>query len=135
MFDNISDIDPKVALDTQAITTNTTTVGNTIDRQGFGSVTFLPLQGTVTDGDYEYELYHGDAANMSDEAEVTTGSASVLGTIPNYTADSDDNKTTKFGYRGVKRYLRLKVKSTNVSSGGTMGALAILGHPHFGPIA
>lgn len=120
-----------IALATQAITTDTTTVGATIDTQGFEGVEFTATVGTVTDGDYEFQLFEGDESNMSDEAEVTAA-GSLLGAAPNWT-DSANDELQSFGYRNDKRYLRLKVVSTNTTTGGTMGATVQLGDPLHAP--
>jgi len=112
------------------ITTNTTTAVATIDRQGARRVPFTAFTGTVTDGDYEFKLFHGDDSGMSDEAEVS--SDDYLGAIPNWTADTDDDKIETFEYCGSKRYLRLKIVSANITSGAYAGAVVhkgILDHP------
>ena len=128
--DQYHDLKGEIALNIQAISSNITTVGNTIDLQGYESITFFPVQGTVTDGDYAYKLFVGDASNMSDEVEVTTAAGGLLGTLPSYTADTDDNKIGAFGYHGNKRYIRIKTVSTNVTTGGTVGAVSVKGNAH-----
>jgi len=128
------------ALDIQAITTDTTTVGNIIDTRSAtlgpaNAIEFTSHMGTVTDGDYTWQLFHGDAADMADEVQVTTSTLGLLGTMPAYTADTDDDKVARFGYIGKLRYLRVKVVSANTSSGALAGATALLGKPDTVPTA
>jgi hypothetical protein len=98
-----------------AISSDTTTVGAIIDLQNVDRALFNIFTFTVTDGDYEFQLFHGDESDMADEAEVDA--TDVLGTIPNYTADTDDNKVETFEYIVRKRYARIKIVSTNTSTG------------------
>jgi len=130
MYNNIKQLN---ALDIQAISTNTTTAGEIIDTQGFDSLTFIFQTGTITDGDYTVLIEEGNESDLSDAAAVSDGD--LLGTEAgaSFTADTDDNKTSRIGYRGNKRYVRLNVVSANTTSGATVGAIAILGHPRVVP--
>lgn len=130
MKDLHSNILQKVALNIQAISSDTTTVGNIIDTRGFQSCEFVNISGTITDGDYALLIEHGDEANLSDAAPVAD--ADLIGTeaAASFDADDDDNKALRVGYIGEKRYVRASLVSTNTTSGGTLGVLAILGHPH-----
>ena len=71
-----------------AIGSDTTTVGAIIDGQGSDRALLALFDKTLTDGDYEFQLFHGDVANMSDEAQVA--STDILGTLPNWVDDTDD---------------------------------------------
>lgn len=115
-----------IALKAQTIATDTTTPGETLDMQGYQSCLFLPFTGTLTDGDYEFQLFEGDESDMSDEAEVS--SDDVVGTIPDWDADADDDKISQFAYIGTKRYVRVKVVSTNTTTGAVVGAMAVQSH-------
>lgn len=116
-----------------AITTDTTTVGATIDLQGYARAVFVIITKTVTDGDYDVDLYHGNESDMSDEAAVSA--SDLNGTIPNWTADTDDNKYVSFEYVARKRYVRIKVVSTNTSSGvDAIGGVVLLGQPDHAPV-
>ena len=133
MKDVYHDSKAELALDVQLINSDTTIVGNTIDNQGFLGQLFEAFTGVLTDGDYEVKLYEGDESDMSDEAEVAAGD--VLGTIPNWTADTDDDKIGYFGYIGHKRYTRVKVVSTNNGgSGATLGAVVTKMLPRHAPV-
>ncbi|MEL7659602.1 hypothetical protein [Acetobacterium wieringae] len=135
MKDMKNNIKVSNALNIQAISTNTTTAGAIIDTKGFGVLTFVFQTGTITDGDYTLLIHEGNNSGLSDAAAVAD--ADLLGTeaLASFAADTDDNKVSKIGYRGNKRYVRLSVVSTNVTTGGTVGATAIQGNPQFAPVA
>lgn len=127
-------ISPVYALDTQTISTNTTTAGNEIDTQGFDSLTLLPFTGVLTDGDYTLlieetdESGSGYTAVADDDLTVTEASVS-------FTDDADDNVVNKIGYIGSKRFVKVSIVSTGTSSGAILGCLAVLGHPSIAPVA
>ena len=131
-FDTASTLDPRVGLNTAAITSNTTTNGVIIDTQGYNSLTFLLNVGARTDGTYTPTIQHGDAANLSDA--TTVGADDLIGTFAG-AAISAANTVRKIGYVGNRRYVRLGVVSTTVTSGATVGATAVLGEPDVGAIA
>ncbi|RLB87082.1 MAG: hypothetical protein DRH26_16305, partial [Deltaproteobacteria bacterium] len=64
-----------------------------------------------------------DAANVAD--------ADLFGTEAgaSFTADTDDAKTGKIGYKGTKRYVRCNIVSTSTSTGALIAMLAILAAP------
>ena len=116
----------KVALNIQAISTNTTTAGAIIDTLGYESVTFVLQSGTLTDGAYTPLIEDGDNSGLSDAAAVADDF--LLGTEAGAAfALTDDNTTKRIGYVGKKRYVRVSVVSTSVSSGGTLGGVCVLG--------
>lgn len=126
-YDLHNNILQKVARNTAAISSTTTTAGNIIDTQGFESLEFLLHTGAWTDGTFTPLVEHGDAANLSDAAAVDDDD--LLGTEAG-AALAAANSSSRIGYRGSKRYVRLSVVSSGVTSGATVGATAILGHPH-----
>lgn len=134
-FDMYNDIKELNAFDIQTVSTDTTTNGEIIDLKGYESCTFVFQTGTVTDGDYTVLIQEGDESNLSDAAAVAD--ADLLGTeaAASFTADDDDNKVSKIGYIGDKRYVRFNIVSTNTSSGAVIGSVAILGHAHTKPVA
>ncbi|URN85866.1 hypothetical protein [Acetobacterium wieringae] len=135
MKDLYNNIKVMNALDTKAIASNTTTAGEIIDLKGFDSLAFIFQTGTITDGDYTLLIQEGDESDLSDAGAVADDD--LLGTeaAASFTADTDDNAVSKIGYRGNKRYVRISVISTNVTTGGTVGAIAVLGHPSIAPVA
>ena len=134
MRDLHNNIAPAVAFDTAAISSNTTTAGNIIDRQGYEAVEFILLSGTLTDGTYTPLIEHGDAANLSDAAAVAD--SELLGTEADAAfAATEDDAVKRVGYIGSKRYVRLSIVSASTTSGGTMSAIAVKGRAHTNPIA
>ena len=126
-----NEIYPTVALNTAAISSNITTIGtNIIDTQGFGALEFVQQVGARTDGTFTIALEHGDAANLSDAA--APDASDLLGTLA-ATAISTANTVKRIGYVGNKRYVRANVVSTSVTTGATVGVLAIRGRPTLAP--
>lgn len=108
------------------ITGNTTTVGATVDMNGYEEFMVIPFSGTLTDGDFEYKLYGSNDSGMSGETEVTT----VNGTIPDWEDHSTEADTASpFSLRVAYRYYRIKIVSTNISSGGFLGAIFLRALP------
>jgi hypothetical protein len=117
-----------------AITTNTTTNGLIVDTQGSYSVMWAIHSGTITDGVYNVQIREGDMANLSDG--TLTSADFIIGDVADARfVAADDNAVKKIGYAGKKRYVRLEIVSTAVTSGGTLSASALLGHPRHAPAA
>jgi len=118
-------IKSQVALNTANITTSTTTVGNIIDTADFnGGVNFTLSTGTRTDGTYTPLIEDGDAANLSDAAAVDDAFLVKQDTSSTTAPEAQaalaaSNAISKIGYKGTKRYVRLSVVSTSVTSGCT----------------
>lgn len=113
------------ALAPVVIATDTTTVCATIDNALFEALLYQVISGVVTDGAYVCHLYESDDSGMSGETEVTDA-GSLNGTVPSF-ALTDDGVVKQFGYRGKKRYTRLKIVSTATTSGGLFSVLALKG--------
>lgn len=129
-----SNIKATPALNAQSIATNTTVNGAIIDTLGFESLEFLIQSATITDGTFAPSLTEGSQANLSDGAAVAA--ADMIGTVAAATfIATDDNVTKKLGYKGSKRYVRLSLTSTGVTTGGAMSGTAVLGDPHHAPVA
>jgi hypothetical protein len=132
-FDGHSRVKGEVALDSQDITTNTTTVGNIIDTKGFESIEFHVQSGVITDGTYTLILEEGDDSGLSDVAVVPADE--VLGVLTGFVA-ADDNATKRVGSIGKKRFQRLSILSAGTSTGATkMSSISVLGNPHTAPTA
>lgn len=125
------------ALNPGAITSNTSTNGLVIDTKGFDSLEFAVQSGTLTDGTYTVKLQHGDVANLSDAVDCAADEVIAGGAATIAFAATDDNVVKKIGYRGkaIKRYVRVVVTTTGVTSGGTVAAVAVQGHPAAQPVA
>ncbi len=131
-FDSANSMTPKVALNTAAIASSTTTNGVIIDTQGYEALTFILNVGARTDGTFTPLIRHGDASDLSDVVDVDD--SDLVGTEA-LAAISAAQTMKKVGYVGSKRYVRLSVVSTSVTSGATVGATAVLGRPAVGPAA
>lgn len=119
---------PEIALNVQAITTNTTTVGNVIDTAGFGAgINFIFFTGARTDGTLtpaitECDTSGGSYTAVADEYLVKQDPASS--TAPEAQAVlAVANAVSKIGYVGTKRYVKASYVSTSITSGLTAGAL------------
>lgn len=133
-YDIHTNLKQEVAKNIGAISSNTTTNGNIIDTRYFEAVEFIIQSGTITDGTFTPQIQEGDQADLSDAATVS--SDFIIGATSDATfVAADDNKAKRIGYVGKKRFVRLNLVSTGVSSGGTFGAIAVLGHPRNMPTA
>ena len=130
-FEFHHNVSQATALSITSISSNTTTNGNIIDTARFESLEFLLLSGTITDGSYAVTMEHGDDSGLSDGAAVS--SDETLGDAD--FAATDDNTAKRLGYIGKRRYVRLVITSTGVTTGGTIGAVSLLGTPHHAPVA
>lgn len=117
------------ALNIQAITTDTTTVGNIIDTQDQHSLELIFNYGTVSAGVLTPLIHEGDNSALSDATVVPTDY--LLGTIASATftfGTSTNNVPKSLGYVGKKRYVRPSIVSTG-SANGTVGVIAIKENP------
>ena len=119
---------PVVALNTTAISSDTTTNGVILDTAGYESILFVIQSGTLADGTYTPLIQEGDDSGLSDaasvaDADLTNTEASVA------FAATDDNAVKSIAYVGDKRYVRLNIVSASTSSGGTLSAVAVKGNP------
>lgn len=120
------------ALDTQAISTNTTTNGEVIDTRDFDTLEFAIKAGAVTDGNYTPLIEHSDVDTFGGEQEAVADKF-LLGTEAEAQVDAA-NEVKKIGYVGHKRYVRLSIVSAGTTSGGTLGAMALQTKAHLQPV-
>lgn len=109
-----------------AISTNTTTLGAEIDLgQSPGgdwrSVLWLVTAATITDGTYVLGVQESDTTSTGFAA--ATGSQNVQGPSASITATGG---TAEIAYTGNKRFVKLSITSTAVTTGGTMASRAVL---------
>lgn len=126
-----------VAINSQSITTDTTTNGNEIDTAGYESVTFFFSLGDWTDGTYTPLIEETDTSGTYSSANVADADLLPDGTGQEAAAAiGADYAISKLGYRGGKRYVRASFVSASTSS-GTAGASAIciLQNPTHAPVA
>lgn len=128
MKDLYNNIAVSNALSATAISSNTTTNGASVDLQGYESAAIVYRSNAYTDGTYTPNLQEStDGSTWTDVA-----AADILGTEA---AISAANTVKKIGYNGHKRYIRLQVVSTSVTSGANISATAIRGHARSNPVA
>lgn len=129
-FDIASDLNVTNALNTAAITSNTTTSGTGIDLKGYQAAMFVIKSGTLTDGTYTINVQESD----NDSTYTDVAAADLVGSKPVFAA-TEDNVAKKVGYIGEKRYILVQVVTTGVTSGGTIGAIVVRGHADVAPVA
>ena len=96
-----------------------------IDTAGFESLEFIISVGTVTVGG-AITLEHGDQANLSDAAAVST--EETLGAIT--LVATENERSFKIGYIGKKRYARLVFAAAIRAQ---LSAVSVLGSAHTQP--
>src|SRR5262245_51815529 len=132
MRDNLHNHALRVAIAPAVVGDNTAQVGNWIDRQGFESLTFGILTGTLADADATFAVLvedsdladHSDAAAVADEDMISQ----TRGTAPEAAAAftfADDSATRKVGYVGNKRYARLTVTPSDNGGNAPLAAVAV----------
>jgi hypothetical protein len=90
----------------------------------FRDVMFVFNTGAVTDGTHAVTVEESDDGSTG-WADVPT--YRVQGSLPSIAAADDFRvEGLDVGVRPTKQYLRLKVTSSGVTSGGTIGAVAVL---------
>ncbi|MDY0748510.1 hypothetical protein SNE35_28680 [Paucibacter sp. R3-3] len=128
MKDLMNRIHPLKVITPVVVTDNTAQVGTIIDRQGYSSLTYLIVTGTLADADATFTvlLEEGDQANLSDAAPVDD--AFLLGTEALASFNfADDAETRKLGYVGGKRYTRLTITPSGNTGNAPIAAIAVLG--------
>lgn len=134
--DLMNNIHPLRCISPVSVADNTAQVGQIIDKQGYGSLTYLIATGSLADADATFTvlLEEGDDSGLSDAAAVAD--ADLIGTeaLAGFQFD-DDNETRKLGYIGSKRYTRLTITPANNTSAGLLSAVAVLGNPTNAPTA
>lgn len=131
MFDILTKLAVGVALTTRAISSNTTTSGAIIDLKGYDAALLAITTGTITDGTYAINVQQGDQPDLSDATNAVPavdGLGDLLG-ILTIDGPTDADVVREIGYIGAKRYIRLQLVSTGVTTGGTFTADSILGKP------
>jgi hypothetical protein len=98
-------------------TTGTGQVGKIIDRQNFGGLEFIVSYGTVTatNAVFTVTMKEGDVTgtmtSVADADMIGTEALAGLAAAVR-TSGTTKNVSKRIGYRGIKRYVQLGVKST-----------------------
>lgn len=119
------------AITPQALGTSAGKTSVAIDRQGYESVELAFSAGTTASADdlVTPTVLEGDA---TDGAFTSVADADLLGSETALTLDAA--KSGQIGYRGNKRYVKIKLVGTGHTS-GIVSAVGILGNPHQAPVA
>lgn len=109
-------------------TVNGTAVDRAEDNSMYQSAVVLVHAGTITDATHTIEVQDSDDGTTFTAVadELLQGAEPAIGA-------SDDNKLYEIGYLGAKRYLRAAVTTAGATSGGTYGAVVVLGDPRVAP--
>ena len=125
LFNNI---DVKRVISPVSVADNTAQVGQVIDGQGFGSVTYLIATGSIADVDATFTV-------LLEECDTSGGVyTAVADALAGFQFD-DDNECRKLGYIGIKRYTRLTITPAANASAAVLAAVAVLGSPSVAPTA
>jgi len=127
--DLVSNIAAEVSL--LPLLRDTTASGDGVDLQGFESAVVQFQIGTITDGNFALSVEESD----DDSTYTTVTAADLIGTLVDGTSSADDT-VQQVGYRGDARYIRAVYTVTgSPTTGGTVGATVIKGHPAQAPAA
>lgn len=116
-------------------TDNTELVSQTIDLQAYDGFEVAINSGTLSDASgttITPKLFESDDSGMSGEAEVTD--ANLLYGAPTVWTEASDDAVQQFGYRGNKRYVRLKLTVAGNSGNIPISAVAMLRKKKVGSI-
>ena len=123
-----------------AIGANATKTGVVVDRQGYGGVEWVISYGSVTTTGSVVTVvaFEGDVTgtltSIADTALLGTEALASLAAGARV-AGTGKEVVKRLGYVGNKRYVRLNVVQTGVTSVGVVGAAAVLHNPSVGPTA
>ncbi len=122
-----SNIRTTVAMDA-TVNSNTTTAGAIIDvDKTINGPVFVVEALAYTDGTYNFEIFESDDSNMATENKVDDDQ--LVGNIADLEINSgpsaEGDIVKRVGVFGTKRYVRLKVVSTGVTTGARITALVI----------
>ena len=117
-----------IAFENQTISSDTTTTGAIIDTAGYDmGLTFAMGCNAYTDGTYTMKIEHGDDSGLSDAADVDSAML-VYGTLPDLAAAlTEGDEMPKEGVHSTKRYVRVSIVSTSVTTGADVVVVAIAG--------
>lgn len=115
----------------QTGTTNGLAIDTAVFNNNFRDVLFTVHSAALTDGSYAVTVEESDA---SGSGYAAVESWRVQGSLPTF-ALTDDNVWNSFGVRPSKRYVRVVVTATGATTGGVIGATAVLGGGSLNPPA
>lgn len=101
--------------------------GAGVDMQGFDSLMFLFIVGTITDGTHTPKLQESD----DDITYTDVGADDIEGTLAALASDTNQ----RVGYKGNKRYVKAFVTVAGATTGGVYAAAGVQGHAHAKPVS
>jgi len=127
-FDLKNNIKPLNGLNTQVISSDTTTAGEVIDTAAYNSLAAVLKTGVVTAGDVQLIIEESDVAGSG---FVAVASDYLDGTLLS-TNISASNGISIIGVNATKRYVKISVLTAN-SANLTVGCSVLLGTPNIIP--
>jgi len=121
---------------------DTDTATSLLDTQGFEGAGIIVSVGALTGHDAG-----ATTALIVEESDLTTGAsftpvapADLIGSLPTLdNATADANQLYGVGYRGTKRYIRVRIDHTEATSGTItktmIGVTGVLGFPRHMPVS
>ena len=131
----MNNINVKRVISPVSVADTTAQVGQVVDGQGFGSVTYLIATGSIADADATFTVLL-EECDTSGGTYTAVADADLLGTevLAAFQFD-DDNECRKLGYIGSKRYTRMTITPVLNASAALLAAVAVLGNPAVAPTA
>lgn len=143
IYNNVAVVQALTPATVQAAAVNS---GN-IDMQGYNSLTVVVAVGAIVTALTATEklaltIEHADddgtgapaAYAACADADVLGFTGLVDGLFKTLNADTMDSKTYPIGYVGGKRFVKVTVTPTSITTGGPVGITALKGHPSFAPV-
>lgn len=125
-YDKVSDMKIAITVPMLAHTAAVAT-GTTVDTNGFEAATIVFASGTITAGTADFTVQEapdngsGAAGSFTDVAATD-----LIGTVPTIVA-TDDNKVSRVGYRGKKRFIRVNMAETATFTSHIHAVIVVLG--------
>lgn len=101
---------------------NGVTIDRAEDNNFFQDLLFAITTGAITDGTHTVTIEDSDDASSWATTTSLQGSPPAIGS-------SNDDVQYAIGYTGTKRYARVVVTAAGTTTGGIVGAVAILSNP------
>lgn len=143
VFDLHSNVEFVSAVPPQTVTSGGgAVVSGDLDLAGFLSAEVMVLFGSIVEmpggGSLSLRVEHaeddgsGAPGPYSDVADPDViGATGVAGVV--VATATDDAERVQIGYRGGRRFLRVTLSPSGLTTGGPMGALLVKGHPRHAP--
>jgi hypothetical protein len=141
MKDLIHDIQVAQLMDPTDITNHTDVASKYVDLKSWNSAVLAVNYGTLTNVDASNKviavLQECDASPTLDASWTDVAAGDMFGAFSAVDSTDKDNTIQKVGYKGLKRYLRVKLDFTSAGTNPDhcpVGVSAILGDPWTKPV-